>query len=108
MSEDPRCPDCDAAVGQPHRDGCDVELCTVCSGQRLSCACAGHDPVAASWMGEWPGVAECRMRGWWAVMVPGKGWQPCEPGTPGCIEDLNRLSVFQQTGQDLMYAQPSG
>ena len=66
--------------------------------------CADHDPLVAGWGGEWPGRAECRMRGWWAVMVPGEGWRPCEPGTPGAVEDLNRLAYFDEQGRDELYS----
>lgn len=32
---------------------------------------------------------------WYAVRIPGKkGWTPCEPGTLGCILDLNRATVW--------------
>lgn len=105
MSE--HCPECDTPRGAPHRDGCDVERCSVCLGQRLHCllktgGCAGHDPQAEAWAGEWPGRAEALERGWWAVRAP-VGWRPCPPGTPGAIPDLNRLTYFLQTGKDELY-----
>jgi hypothetical protein len=43
------------------------------------------------------------MRGWYAVLVPGRGWRPCAPDIDGAHEDLNRLAVFQQTGVDNCY-----
>lgn len=105
MSSNPNCPDCGVAPGEAHHDGCDVERCSVCHGQRLSCSCDGHDPQASAWSGEWPGIAECRERGWYAVMVPGKGWQPCTADTPGAMEDLNRYGYFAQTGHDTLYSE---
>jgi hypothetical protein len=98
----PVCPDCGVAFGRPHRRGCDVERCTVCFGQRLLCECKGHDRVAAAWRGEWPGAAECRALGWWAVRTE-KGWRSCPPESPGAREDLNRLAFFFQTGYDRLY-----
>jgi hypothetical protein len=98
----PNCHDCGAQIGEPHRPGCDVEPCSVCWQQRLLCDCPGHDPLAVVWEGEWPGASACRALGWWAVRTP-DGWRPCPPGTPGAIEDANRLAYYRETGQDLLY-----
>lgn len=95
-----RCPDCGAAVGSAHAEGCDVEQCTSCKGQRLMCCCADHEPLAAVWNGEWPGVLECRARGWFVVFIPNKGFLPCDRDTKGASEDLNRWATFNMTGRD--------
>jgi hypothetical protein len=58
-----RCHDCGAIPGQPHDDGCDVERCSVCGGQRIQCDCVGHDKSFARWTGLWPGEAEADMLG---------------------------------------------
>src|ERR1035437_2406165 len=113
MIERANCPDYGVGIGEAHVEGCDVERCTVGKGQRLGCTCMGndcegHDPQAAAWTGEWPGKAECRERGWYAVMVPGRrGWQPCGPDTEGAAEDLNRLAYFEKTGKDEIYVDRS-
>jgi hypothetical protein len=52
------CHDCRAKPGEPHRRGCDTELCSVCGGQRLCCECDEHDPLFARWTGIWPLKAE--------------------------------------------------
>lgn len=48
------CHDCGADIDETHTDGCDVERCSVCGGQRLQCDCEGHDKHASRWTGEFP------------------------------------------------------
>lgn len=87
------CPDCGVQPGATHRPGCDVERCADCGHQRISCGCKvmTHEPLI--WSGKWPGEEECEKRGWFAILVQGRGWQTVPPGTPGACPDLNRLAV---------------
>ena len=57
------CHDCGALPGRPHIDGCDVERCSSCGGQRLQCQCPDHDSLFSRWTGIWPGVAESKELG---------------------------------------------
>lgn len=57
------CHDCGVTPGRPHEPGCDVERCSVCGLQRMTCGCEGHDPAFARWTGIWPGKAEIEYLG---------------------------------------------
>ncbi len=83
------CPDCCAAIGEEHADGCDIARCLLEGHQRLGCPSdhnCGHD----KWTGLWPGVEDCHRLGLWCLYVNGK-FVPCDPDAAGAIEDLNRL-----------------
>lgn len=87
----PRCHDCNAKPGQPHIDGCDTEICSVCGGQRLQCSCKDHDPLFARWTGIWPGEAECLALNLYSKWVDGKGWVKCDKSDPESDGDLNEF-----------------
>lgn len=63
------CPDCAVEPGRPHDPGCDIERCSVCGRQAISCgACeeaapGQHDPGFARWTGLWPGGIEAAVLG---------------------------------------------
>ncbi|MEV6712707.1 hypothetical protein AB0M48_11765 [Lentzea sp. NPDC051208] len=71
----PRCPDCEVAIGQPHVEGCDVAMCLRTGLQRLSCE-HKHNCGKDTWSGRWPGQTDCERLGW--MIGPG-------------LADLNRL-----------------
>lgn len=51
------CPDCGVEPNQTHLVDCDVERCTECGGQKLSCGC--KTDTFEKWSGIWPGIKEC-------------------------------------------------
>ena len=51
-------PDCGVDVGEPHKNECDIERCSKCGGQRISCECDHHEQESTIWTGEWPSADE--------------------------------------------------
>ncbi len=48
------CPDCGVGIEKPHIEGCDIERCSMCGMQKLTCDCVGSERVLENWMGIWP------------------------------------------------------
>lgn len=48
------CPDCGTQIGRPHHTNCDIERCSQCGQQWISCQCQEHDELKSMWTGEWP------------------------------------------------------
>lgn len=95
MPEDPKiCPDCGAKPGEQHLGSCHVARCMETGLQQLKCTIFGsqHDDCGKDiWTGLWPGEAECREFGWFAVYIPDSGWQSCPPDAPDALPHLKRL-----------------
>jgi hypothetical protein len=90
------CSSCEAAIGKYHTDECDIACCAV-TGLQRSAGCRGARgcrvrPGAdcrTRWSGAFPGAAEAREYGLYCLARP--PYEPCEPGTPGSMEDINTL-----------------
>ena len=52
------CPDCNVKPGELHESGCDVERCSICGEQWISCGHGRRDKRFSRWTGIWPGKAE--------------------------------------------------
>ena len=54
MTIQEKCPDCGTQAGNLHEDQCDVQRCSVCGQQWITCRCDGHDPIKSVWTGDFP------------------------------------------------------
>jgi hypothetical protein len=45
------CFSCKVVAGKIHKNRCDIERCSVCGGQYVSCKCEQHDKQFAYWNG---------------------------------------------------------
>ena len=63
MNKLENCYDCGVKPGKIHISGCDIERCSVCGSQYISCGCKEHDPVFSRWTGIWPGSLEADFLG---------------------------------------------
>ena len=52
------CPDCGVKPGEIHKNGCRIEICSVCGLQRISNDCDGHDKAFSRWTGFLPNELE--------------------------------------------------
>lgn len=94
------CPDCRTEIDQPHVSGCDIERCSICKGQWISCGHKTHNPKEERWMGIWPGEAEAVARGWFVRWIPTKEgpygqWEIVDGEHPEAKPDLNSLMQFK-------------
>ncbi|MFU8849408.1 recombinase family protein [Micromonospora sp. SL1-18] len=93
------CPACQVAIGDAHRDDCDVAECLATGRKRMWCRAqpdtAGHDCGRADWTGRWPAHAEAREFGWhlrWDTEA--RKFARCAPEVEGSGPDLSRLYQF--------------
>ncbi len=90
------CHDCDAAPGQMHMLGCDVETCPLCGGQMISCGCNPSEirvDARMPWLGYWTGDKECEEYDFWHYFIEGRGWKRCPKDHPEAAHDLTRLHL---------------
>jgi hypothetical protein len=110
-----KCWDCQAVIGEPHLEGCDIARCLATGGQRLMCEMLGgtpapydtgdgqtelgvildgHDCGQDTHTGWWPGVVEAEEFGWFTYFGPDvgeTGWHRCTREHPAAVHDLTRV-----------------
>lgn len=90
LREQPECPGCAVAIGEPHVNDCDIARCLVTGCPRLLCE-EDHDHGRHDWSGVFPGTIDAIELGLWARLEPGMGWVPATPDDEDAMPDLNAL-----------------
>lgn len=90
MKPEYHCYDCGIIIGELHVEGCDVESCTECGLQKLSCDCDTAERE------RWTGIDNVRIRelceehDLYTKWENGKGWVPASKDDNKSQHDLNR------------------
>jgi hypothetical protein len=101
MKREP-CHDCACETGEHHILGCDVERCTFCGGQMLSCGCDVKEDSREKWSGIAFEEARllCEEKGLYSYFGP-NGWTECDEHHPNASHDLNRAVALLMEGEIL-------
>jgi hypothetical protein len=87
------CPDCKAAEGRWHKQGCKWEQCPYCGNFLTDCGpCQGWPPLddRIVWQGCCPWLLACADLGLFERQVDGQ-WEPCRAEDPGSQPDVLRF-----------------
>jgi hypothetical protein len=90
MKKREHCHDCGTSLGMQHVDGCDVEACTECGLQRISCGCDSDSRETWSGLHHERIMRICEEQNLYTKWSSGEGWVPAEKGDPESTHDLNR------------------
>ena len=84
------CPGCKAQTGSYHAEGCEIEQCSACGGERSACFCETDEHPRIAFDGEFPGAQAARNLGWFTRYTDA-GWERCTAADEGAVEDVHRV-----------------
>lgn len=94
------CYDCGVEPGKKHKNGCGLERCTECEGQRLSCRCTDYGDYQKE---TWSGIPWERARlvaeenDLFSIWDKEKGWIDSTKDNPEAVHDINAAVVLMAT-----------
>ena len=93
MVEFQSCPDCCAAIGTLHKEGCDISRCKIHGRQLFQCLLSqkADDCISTRFNGYYPGTLEAFERDWYTYLDENKTWTRCEANHPQAALDINRV-----------------